>query len=82
MEIVDKSTSALTKSLAPNEKAMKIRGGAISVDVKRSEDRRLERMSIETLNGAKVESPSGKSLRIGREPKIVDIKVLNSWLKF
>ena len=39
-------------------------------------------MSIETLNGAKVESPSGRNLPTGREPKIVDIKVLDLWLIF
>lgn len=75
MAIVEESTSILTQSLAPNEEAIKIRGGAISLDVKRFEDSRLERMSMETLNGAKVESPSGRSLQRENGKRIVDIKV-------
>ena len=54
---------------------MKVRGRAISVVVKRSDDRRLERMTIETLNGANVTSPSGRDIQTGREPKIVAVKV-------
>ena len=77
LQVIEKSTSVLAKSLAPSEEAVQVRGGAISVVVKRSEDSRLDRMSIETLNGAKVESPSGRSLQTGTNPKIVDIKVLN-----
>lgn len=64
------------QSLAPNEKAIRIRGGAISVDLKRYENSRLERIAIEILNGAKVTSPAGTSLQTGRKPKIVDIQVL------
>ena len=81
LQVIEKSTSVLAKSLAPDEKAVKIRGRAISVDLKKTQDSRLERMSIEILNGAKMESPGGKSIRTGRKPKIVDIKVFNLWLK-
>ena len=63
-------------SLFLNKEEAKVRGEAISVDVMKSEDWQFDRMSIETLNGAKVESPSGRMIPMEKERKNIEVKVI------
>lgn len=67
----------LTQSLMPNEKARRVGGETISIEVKRSEESQLKSMNIETLKGGKVISPSGRNIFRGNQTEngIVDMKV-------
>ena len=78
MKIIEDSTALLFRSIAVNEIAKRISSGSISVEVKKSEGSELNSLTMQTLEGGKLQTPSGQTLfGVNNTNKdVIEVKVL------
>ena len=60
--MLENSTAIVLQSMVANEVARKFSSDSMSVEVKKSEGRRLSSMQIKALGGSSIQTPSGRSI--------------------